>query len=107
MAIDTVWLGPLQTYQVGGWWLGTTGEPGAAALGFAYDSTTGEFARDQDGNAFHVAATVEASPADFLDTTDLRARLVTEIAVQFVALGAVPPGTVLTPIWTDWPASSP
>lgn len=108
MAIDSVWLGPIMTYQMGGTWLGSPAEPGAMAFGFAYDSATGDIARDPDGNAVHCAATVTATPADFLDATDLRERLVVEIAVQFAGAGVIPFNTPLTAVWTDYtPPPSP
>lgn len=103
MAIDSVWLGPLFTQYVGGYGSGGPAEPGAMAAGFAFDSTTGEFARDQDGNALHMAAMSAITIDDISDTTALRARIAAEIAVQFAAAGAIPQGTPLTPTWTDLP----
>ncbi|BAD56399.1 hypothetical protein CRM89_00470 [Nocardia sp. FDAARGOS_372] len=106
MAADSIIAGPLLLQTK--WGPGGLGpaRPGAMGMGYAYDSTTGEIATDNDGNAILVSAEEEFSLADYPDTTALRARIIANMTSQFKAAGLIPAEAEVTAQWIDVPPAA-
>ena len=102
MALDHIYVGPLFLQQVDLAYLGQPSKPGAIAAGFLYDPVTGEFASDENGSVYQCAAMLPITIADIPDTTALRARLVEDLAGQFVNIGVLAEGVEVTAVWTDY-----